>query len=702
MIATAWNEKETRGLLSELPLPTDKSNFCEKPRLSFEELPYEAPRKEASPISDGDFANSFPDQSAEENDSRPLPWEHESEIDDLHQVLVKSPSMFLGKTSSVGHRTSSTVDLHKTLGRNEKNLPKTRNSDKRLSKEISLPNTASPLHERHQDFQETHRRERNLVKRHDKRVEPRARRRSSVHTENSNAFRDELLHLSSDSILKRARERIKQCKDIPVALKHFLKTQTDPRYSIEEVVAIYDQLKKTGIMMKGIVITAKKAHEERILDNRTNSDIDILIANLGKCLDMLETDFELFEITHMDIESQQKTWDEMLLSFERRNSNSLLDHLQITCSFGIALLASLRAGSGSSHESDELKATLLDTNQIVPESSLMILPRRRPSSKTSIRRPRRTRRDRLRPYNYPYDSDVFSSSEAGRIDDRQRERLESRHKMDRQNQYVSSPTPVEGEQFLPSGAVNWLWICQADIIPGYFATPWKGLFSEAVCIGAISTILKCLDALTDSSTRRYVETQIRCQDWIRAGNSTYPSYALNAKGGVVISGVYEPVPFARFPSHLPPIELLSSYDHQVRRGVRHQNQQPCAIVDDLAELMGLDTWLSLCGRTPAIYDGPSNLLRTLPALAQRILSDFEYEFANLDRTTSTDGGFQLIQTVAESLTEALVEQSLSEPEQLFAMVAFLRAAQTALCVVRGSDTAGLRDVLEHDIQVYLA
>ena len=502
-------------------------------------------------------------------------------------------------------------------------------------------------------------------------------------------------------MLKKAHERSKQCKDIPVAIGYFLESQIDRKYSIDEVIAIYEQLKDTGIMMTEMLVIARQAHEQRKLENRTVSDLEILVANLGKCLDCLGSDFELFEITHMDVENQQKTWNEMLQTFKRTNSNSLLDHLQVSDSFGNALLASLRAGRISSHESDDWKAILLEMNQRQPKSSLSILPKKRPS-KASIRRPRRPRRIRLKPDLYPYDSDSFSDSEAGSLDNKQRQRPNSRHKKVRDIQNISNIAPARGKQLSPTGTVNWFWICQADIIPGYVATPWKGLFSEAVCIGAISTILKGLDVLTDSSTRRYVQTQQRCQDWIRAGNVTYPSYAVNAKGGVVVSGLYRPVPFAGFPNHLPPIELLHSYDSQVRRGVRHQQQQLSVIVDDMAELMGLDTWLSFCGRTPPIHDGPSNLLRTLPALAQRILSDFEFEFANLDRTTSTDGGFELIQTVAESLTAALTEQNLSEPERLFAMVAFLRAAKTALCVVRGSDTAKLREVLEQDIQVYLA
>ncbi|MCJ1465916.1 hypothetical protein MMC07_004535 [Pseudocyphellaria aurata] len=708
-IREASKEQENRGTISEPSDSFDSPSFSEHIRTSFEVLPYRRPRKEALPIKYGYAADSNPDKLLKKKNSGSLHWEDEPEVVEspLTELIPKTES----DTRGVVHRTSfsddvnnfrnaaSSVNANDGLSQNEKKLPQTQSPNGKLLGTNSPPDTASPPGKGQPGLQDVHMKERNHGQGQRKRVHSRVRR-SSANTENSYSFKDELLHLSFDSVLKKAHERSKQCKDIPVAIGYFLESQIDRQFSIDEVIAIHEQLRDTGIMMMEMLIVARKAHEQRKLQDRTVLDLEIFVANLGKCLDVLESDFELFEITHMDVENQQKTWNEMLLTFERTNSNSLLDHLQVSDSFGNALLASLRAGRISSLESDELKAILLEMDQMQPESSLLIPPKRRP--KASTRRLRRPRRTRLQPDLSPYDSDSFPDSEAGSLDHQQPQRPNSRHENDWDTQNIANIAPAGGKQLSPTGAVNWFWICQADIIPGYFATPWKGLFSEAVCIGAISAILKALDVLTDSSTRRYVKSQQRCQDWIRAGNVTYPSYAINAKGGVVVSGLYRPVSFAGFPNHLPPIELLHSYDSQVRRGVRHQQQPLSVIVDDVAELMGLDTWLSFCGRTPPIHDGPSNLLRALPALAQRILSDFEFEFANLDRTTSTDGGFELIQTVADSLTAALAEQNLSEPERLFAMVAFLRAAKTALCVVRGSDTAKLRAVLEHDIQVYLA
>ncbi|CAO1596950.1 hypothetical protein XANCAGTX0491_000777 [Xanthoria calcicola] len=117
--------------------------------------------------------------------------------------------------------------------------------------------------------------------------------------------------------------------------------------------------------------------------------------------------------------------------------------------------------------------------------------------------------------------------------------------------------------------------------------------------------------------------------------------------------------------------------------------------------MGLDTWLSIAGRQSEIIDGPGGLLQTLPTLIQQIMTDFHLEFITLDRT-SKDGGSQIIDTISDSLLGYLKEQGLSDAEQLFCLVALLRTTKTALCVARGSDTAKLREVLIHDVEVYLA
>ncbi|KIX09176.1 uncharacterized protein Z518_00255 [Rhinocladiella mackenziei CBS 650.93] len=251
---------------------------------------------------------------------------------------------------------------------------------------------------------------------------------------------------------------------------------------------------------------------------------------------------------------------------------------------------------------------------------------------------------------------------------------------------------------LKNGHMNWFWICQADVLPGYFATPWHSHFSESVCFGAVVTMLEALEYLTDDSTLRYVEKQPYCEDWVYQGKSSYPSYAINAMGGVIVSAKYSRVKFEVFKTKIPPIELLRSYEYQVNRSSLGGNTR--AVVERLGELMGLDSWLSFCGRLPEIYDGRNNLLRSMPALVQKIMIDFEYEFSHLERTR-TEGGLQIIKEMAELILRMLEKEMMSEEEQLFAIVAVLRAAKMALCVVYGPDTVKLREILVNDVQVHL-
>jgi hypothetical protein len=117
--------------------------------------------------------------------------------------------------------------------------------------------------------------------------------------------------------------------------------------------------------------------------------------------------------------------------------------------------------------------------------------------------------------------------------------------------------------------------------------------------------------------------------------------------------------------------------------------------------MALDSWLSFCGRLPEICNGRNNLVRDMPALVQKIMSDFEYEFRNVDRT-ATEGGWQIIKEMADLVLHELEKLTLDDGEQLFTIVAVLRAAKMALCVVQGPSTVMLRDILLRDVQVYVA
>lgn len=368
----------------------DTASSTESSVKSVKELPYTALREEPSPTIDNRAASSHRDQVLHERDSYILPWEKESEVDSHNQDSGKNPlneldSNILGKVRSFEKRSSfrdvkNGGNASTSIGRDgvikiDGNLPKSPISESKSSRPNSPLENISSFVERQKNLQEAYPKEQKRGKMHRKIIEPRIYRQSSTHTDS--LIKDELFHLSIENLLKKVREKIEQCKDIPIALEHFLNSQINPRISMDEVITIDNNLKHTAIVMKRICGIAERAHEHRDLNSLTVSDLEILVVNLGMCLDVLESDFGLFEVSHMDIETQQETWDEMLLDFEMKNYNSLVDHLQVICSFGNALLTSLRAGTNPSQESDEFKAILLEMNRVHLSSSLAILPKKK-------------------------------------------------------------------------------------------------------------------------------------------------------------------------------------------------------------------------------------------------------------------------------------------------------------------------------------
>lgn len=115
----------------------------------------------------------------------------------------------------------------------------------------------------------------------------------------------------------------------------------------------------------------------------------------------------------------------------------------------------------------------------------------------------------------------------------------------------------------------------------------------------------------------------------------------------------------------------------------------------------LDSWLSICGRAPEIVDGKSSLLRNMPALVQYVIDEFYKDFDTIDRSAN-EGGLQSIQDVAGDLMDFLVDQGLSEAEQIFTLGALLRTAKMEICIALGPATHEISDILLHDIRVWLA
>ncbi|KAI9686069.1 MAG: hypothetical protein M1822_004052 [Bathelium mastoideum] len=181
------------------------------------------------------------------------------------------------------------------------------------------------------------------------------------------------------------------------------------------------------------------------------------------------------------------------------------------------------------------------------------------------------------------------------------------------------------------------------------------------------------------------------------GNSTYPAYALNARGGVIAEGTYVGVRIPAFETVIPALELLYSYSWQVDPYPR----DPMHFCEEQnVELMRLDSWLSYVGRTPEISGGRNQLWKYTPALIFLLLEEFELDFQDIDLSVG-QGGLQDIQGLAANLMDFLANEELSDAEQLYILVALLRTAKVCQCIRAGPGTKDAEDILFKDVQVHL-
>ncbi|KAL8649935.1 MAG: hypothetical protein Q9226_005366 [Calogaya cf. arnoldii] len=273
-----------------------------------------------------------------------------------------------------------------------------------------------------------------------------------------------------------------------------------------------------------------------------------------------------------------------------------------------------------------------------------------------------------------------------RIHDRGRKRRAQRNGKEN-SPYKIVPSPVD-----------WRWLSQMDIIPNYWATPWSSESDGRTSEGAISAVLEALSDHADARTLQYISRDERLEpfsQWAEDGKSTWPIYATNARGGVAVHEDSTKVEFPGFTSKMPAVRLLLSYRWQTEHYTKPKRPE-----ETIAELMMLDSWLSMCGRQPEITDGASNLLRNMPKLIQFLFEEFGEGFGNLDRTAN-EGGLQQIRTVALSLSETLGDEKFSQAEQLFTLVALLRTAKVDLSITDGPETWQVYDALETNTRVWL-
>jgi hypothetical protein len=418
-------------------------------------------------------------------------------------------------------------------------------------------------------------------------------------------YHEELVLISSEDVLKSTRHSREQCKYVSVTLQFCIENQAPFDSHVEEIM---EQFRTLNELLKQLLFFIEPFRDEHRTAIFVIEELDILTRGTRIALIMLEKGFALSDITSMNLEGRRQTWRNLMVAFQKKNPCSLSEHLKLSCRYGKELLANITAGIRSSPESNLWKSRICKTNGFRQNSTLaksLVVD----EANTEAKIDEWGRRTTLHHARLPIPVRLLSRYERS-SEEIIRRVSENAHVEDVPNNQDNSSTAstLAGSKITPTGEVNWLWLCQADIIPGYWATPWKHLFPEAVCLGAISVLLKLLETFTDATNCRYMQSPpLHFLDWLRAGKSTYPSHAHNSKGGTVASGIYKSASFSAFKHAVSPIELLYSSEYQVDRSVIQTTK---SVTDSICELMGLDSWLSMAGRLPEITGGPSNLLRT--------------------------------------------------------------------------------------------
>lgn len=163
------------------------------------------------------------------------------------------------------------------------------------------------------------------------------------------------------------------------------------------------------------------------------------------------------------------------------------------------------------------------------------------------------------------------------------------------------------------------------------------------------------------------------------------------------AGRYAAVHIPAFEAPIPVVTLYGSYQFQVQRGGR---TDPMDHRPSVTELINIDSWLSICGRTKEITEGPNALLRQIPAMVQLIVAEFELDFTNLQESAD-QGGLEDIQGLAANLLDFLADEELTDAELTYVLVATIGAAKVVQCMVSGSNTDMLEPIFFKDVQAHL-
>ena len=163
----------------------------------------------------------------------------------------------------------------------------------------------------------------------------------------------------------------------------------------------------------------------------------------------------------------------------------------------------------------------------------------------------------------------------------QKQHETKRSRRDRSRRRKRSPSGDEG-------SFTWRWSSQMDVIPGYCATPWSVKTNARSRIALISVVLEAL-ARIDEKCLYYVSHDHRweaARSWAEEGRSTWPSYAVNARGGIVVNGNYIGAKLPGFADPIARIELFQDHGFQTdQRPLLGRNWDEIRVT----ELMMLDS-----------------------------------------------------------------------------------------------------------------
>ncbi|KAJ3483099.1 hypothetical protein NLG97_g7388 [Lecanicillium saksenae] len=262
--------------------------------------------------------------------------------------------------------------------------------------------------------------------------------------------------------------------------------------------------------------------------------------------------------------------------------------------------------------------------------------------------------------------------------------------------------------FNVSGDTRWFWLAQADIIPGFWATPWRSFsyLHQQVCAPAVAALLEAIPEIWREDGLRY----LNCPNldhpavsdtaaWMRAGNTTYPAYAHGTNVGTVCAGVFAAISGedCGFAEPIPAVDLLESYGNQVDK-LLPKSQAVCEM--RLVELMRLDAWLSMVGRREEIWRGANKLLDNAPLLVDDLITEFEPRLLDI-ALVEKDEQAKAYADVGRQMVNNLRLSFFSKAEVLYLLVAALRTIKVGQAVLSGADTRMLLEIFEKDVQVYM-